>query len=241
MSQPRRTLLAAALCLSVALPLFAQAPAADLSGHWEGSIQAPAIEVPFALDVVKGGAGEFAGTVNLPADRLTGLPLLRVALEGTTVSFYARADQPLTGTLSADGTTVTGDYFAEGGSAPFSMMRKGAAQVYPAPSSGPIGRDLEGTWDGIIAANGLEVHVRLSLVNRPDHRSTGYLVNMDQGGLRLPLAIAQDGSSVTLTTPVTTIVFTGTVDAGAGEFRGVLSHGSASVPLTFHRIAGDAK
>src|SRR5262245_65751700 len=105
MTHARRTLLAAALTLAFAPALAAQ-PAADPSGHWEGTLQAPAMAVPFAIDLARNDQGQLAGTISLPAERISGLPLLKVAVDGAAVSFYARADQPMTGSLSADGTTI---------------------------------------------------------------------------------------------------------------------------------------
>src|SRR5258708_30474540 len=107
----RRTLLIAALFLPSTAPLRAQA-AADPSGHWQGMLQAPGMDVEFEVDLAKSGSGELAGTVSIPTQKLKGLPLLKVAVEGRRVIFYARADQPLTGVLSADGGSMSGDFFA---------------------------------------------------------------------------------------------------------------------------------
>src|SRR5215471_17325185 len=232
MMQTHRTLLAAAITVALAAPLAAQ-PGADPSGHWEGALQAPAMEVPFAIDLAKNDQGQLAGTLSLPAEHISGLPLLKVAVDGAAVSFYARADQPLNGALSADGTTITGDYFAEGTTVPFSLTRRGAAKIDP-PVTGPaIAAALEGTWKAVIATNGLEVHVVLTLANREDGRSIASLENLDQGGLRLPLAVGQNGASVTLTSSVVPSSFTGGLN-NAGELAGTFSQGNLSIPVTFH-------
>jgi hypothetical protein len=233
MMQTHRTLLAAAIAVAIAPPLAAQ-PAPDPSGHWEGTLQAPAMEVPFAIDLAKNDQGQLAGTVSLPAEHISGLPLLKVAVDGAAVSFYARADQPLNGALSADGTTITGDYFAEGATVPFSLTRRGAAKIDPPVTSPAIAAALEGTWNAVIAANGLEVHVVLTLANRGDGRSIASIVNLDQGGLRLPLAIVQNGASVTLTSTVVPSQFAGAVNA-AGELAGTFTQGTLAIPVTFHR------
>jgi hypothetical protein len=239
MTHAHRTLLAAAFFAAAATPLAAQ-PTADPSGHWEGTLQAPSMEVPFAIDLARNDQGQFAGTLSLPVEHISGLPLLKVAVDGAAVSLYARADQPLNGALSADGTTITGDYFAEGATVPFSLTRRGAAKIDP-PATGPaIAAALEGTWKAVIATNGLEVHVVLTLANRADGRSIAYIVNLDQGGLRLPMAVGQSGASVTLTSTVVPSSFTGGLN-DAGELAGTFSQGSLSMPVTFHRATAGAR
>src|SRR5258708_8359988 len=113
----RRTLLIAALFLPSTAPLRAQA-AADPSGHWQGMLQAPGMDVEFEVDLAKNGSGELAGTVSIPAQQLKGLPLLKVAVEGSSVTFYARADQPLTPALAAAGKSTPADFFPTSHSAP---------------------------------------------------------------------------------------------------------------------------
>src|SRR5258708_7197836 len=140
----RRTLLIAALFLPSTAPLRAQA-AADPSGHWQGMLQAPGMGVGFEVDLAKNGSGGLAGTVSIPAQHLKGLPLLKVAVEGSSVTFYARADQPLTCVLAADGKSISGDFFASGNSVPFTMNRVGDARVQEPARSAPISKELEGS------------------------------------------------------------------------------------------------
>src|SRR4030088_541451 len=106
-----RTLPVAALFVWSAVALHAQA-AAEPSGHWQGMLQAPGMDLEFEVDLAKNGRGELAGSVSIPAQKLKDLPLLKVAVDGGAVSFYARSDQPLRGILSADGASMTGDLAA---------------------------------------------------------------------------------------------------------------------------------
>ena len=235
MTHIHHTVVAAAAALFVAAPLAAQR-AADPSGHWEGALQAPAMEVPFAIDLAKTEQGQFAGTISLPAERIKGLPLQQVTVDGASISFRARTDQPMSATISADGTTMRGDYSAEGATAPFTLTRRGDATIDPPLTSDPVAEALAGTWTATIAVSGVEMHVVLTLANRADGRSIGQIVNLDQGGLRVPLAIAHDGASVTLTSIAVPSTFTGALNA-AGDLAGTFSQGSLSIPVTFHRAA----
>jgi len=198
--------------------------------------------VEFGVDLTKDGSGARAGTVSSPAQSLKGLALLKVAVEGRSVTFYARADQPLTGVLSADGGSMSGDFFASGNSVPFAMNRVGDARVLAPATSAPIGKELEGAWNGTLEANGITLRLVLTLTNQPDGTAIGHIVNLDEGGLRLPLVITQKASSVTLDSTVVPSAFSGTLNPAATELAGTFTQGTFNAPLTFRRSpASDEK
>src|SRR5436190_3050717 len=57
-----RILLASALLVFPASIVRAQA-SPDLSGHWEGSVRSPGMELAFQIDLVRSASGELAGTI----------------------------------------------------------------------------------------------------------------------------------------------------------------------------------
>ncbi len=236
MSLPRRTLLLAALCLLSSGPVRAQ-QAADPTGHWEGTIQAPGMAIGFEIDFAKNEKGVLTGTVNLPGERITGLPLTKVSIDGRTIAFQARSDQPMRGDLSADGKTIAGDYFAEGNTLPFTMARTGDSKMQAPPKSAAITARLEGTWEGTLETHGVELHLVLKLTNQADGTSAGRIVNLDQGALELPVAITQKGASVTLDVVPIASSYTGALNAGGTEIAGTFRQGANSAPLTFRRAA----
>jgi hypothetical protein len=226
-----------ALCLLSSSAVRAQ-QAADPTGHWDGTIQAPGMAIGFEIDFAKNDKGVLTGTVNLPGERIKGLPLTKVAIEGRSIAFHARSDQPMRGELSADGKTVAGDYLVQGNTLPFTMIRTGESKMAAAPRSAPVSRQLEGTWQGVLETHGVDMHLQLQVANLPDGTSTGRIVNLDQGELELPVAITQKGASVTL--DVTPIVssYTGTLNAEGTELAGTFSQGANSTALTFRRASG---
>jgi hypothetical protein len=238
MSLPRRTLLVAALLVASSGLVRAQKPA-DPTGHWEGTVQAPGMTITFEIDFAKDEKGGLAGTANLPAERIKGLPLTKIVVEGATISFQARSDQPMRGELSADGKTISGDYLVQGNTLPFTMRRAGGSKMQPPPKSAPISGRLEGTWDGTIESHGVEMRLRMILANHADGTSSGRIVNLDQGELELPVAIAQNGSSVTLDIQAVVSSYSGTLNADGTELAGTFTQGDASAALTFRRAAAD--
>jgi len=236
MQLPRRTLLLAALFLLPAAPLAAQS-AADPSGHWEGAIQAPNMEVRFEIDLAKNSKGELAGSFGQPAENLRGLPLANFAMDGRSIDFQikgsAAGQRTFKGALSADGASMSGDFSQAGFTVPFSLTRTGDARVDTPARNASIGKELEGTWNGTVDVNGLQRRLVLTLANQPDGAATGNVLNVDEG-LEIPIsAITQKGSSVTLDVKAVGGSFSGALNAEGTELVGTLTQGSAVEPVTF--------
>ena len=151
----RSASLVAALVLSLAPSLRAQT-VTDPSGHWEGKIEAPGFEMKFEIDLAKNGDGGFTGAFTSTAENLKGLPA-KVTVTGKLIHFAVREDQPLNGYLSDDGKSISGDSIVEGFSIPFSMTRTGEPRIEARAGSAAIPRELEGTWNGTVAAGGAQM------------------------------------------------------------------------------------
>jgi hypothetical protein len=215
---------------------FAHAYAAgDLSGHWEGMVQAPEMTIDVQIDVARAPDGSYVGTISMPGERLTGLPLSKIVQEGTAVSFSARSDQTFAGTLSADAQSIAGEFTMKGGSAPFRLTRAGEARIQPRPTSPKISERLAGKWNATIQTRQGGVQIVLTLANRADGRATGSLVNVNDGGLELPLAIEETADGVALRTTPVDSSFTGTLNADGTVLDGTFRQGAQSIALTFRR------
>jgi hypothetical protein len=208
---------------------------ADLSGHWEGVLQAPEMMLDFQIDIARAESGAYMGTISLPSERLHGLPLKVVTLDGQLVSFNARSDQTFAGTLSEDGKSITGEFTMQGGSAPFRLTRSGDARIEPPPTSPKISERLSGTWNAAITTRQGDVRVVLRLWNTADGRSAGSLVNLNDGGIELPLVIEETANGVTLRTAPIESSFSGTLSADAMVLEGTYRQGAQSVPVTFRK------
>jgi hypothetical protein len=231
-------LLLVGMCVAAAASPRAQSPV-DPSGHWEGTVQAPETVITFHIDIAKNSAGALRGTLSIPAQGVRGLPLAKVTAEGTAVSFGVRADQLFNGVLSPDGKSIGGEFTVSGFAAPFSMARTGDAIIEETPSSPRISKELEGTWNGTLGADGKQLRLVLKLTNQPDGTSSGSVINLDEGGLELPLMIMQDGSTVTLKSTAVKSSFTGVLNPEGTQLTGTFSQGPVVVPLTFERVASE--
>jgi hypothetical protein len=209
-----------------------RAQTVDPSGHWNGSIEVQGTPMLFEVDLARDGRGDLGGTISVPSQQLRGLPILKITATGQSISFFARTDQTLTADLASDGRSMSGSYTVEGTPFPFTMKRTGDAQIDPPLTSAAISKELEGTWKTQTVTG---TRLELRLTNQPDGRATGRLVNVDQGGLEIPLAITQNASNVSLEAKVVPGSFTGILSADAAELVGQWTQASGSIPLTLRR------
>jgi hypothetical protein len=221
--------------LSIASLLGQAGP--DVTGHWEGIIHAPEMAVNFEVDFARNSKGVLVGTVNLPAERIRHLPLTTLAVSGSSITFHARSDQPLTGVVSVDGKTITGDMSAMGGTAPFTLTRTGEPQIDAPARNAPVARALEGDWHGSLASRLGALRLVLSIAN-DDDGATARIVNLDQGSLEIPAStITVSGSKVTLEFTSIGASYAATLGADGSELVGTFSEARGSAPLSFTRAS----
>ena len=235
-----RIVLLAALVLLPERSVLAQTTV-DPSGHWQGTVQAPNMEVKIEIDLAKNSKGELVGTFDQAAQNLKGLLLANLAVDGSSVSFQVKGSAPgertFKGALSADGKSMSGDFASSGYFFPFKLSRTGDPRVEEPAKSAPIGKELEGTWDGAVAVNGIQVRFVLTMSNQPDGTATGSVVSVNEGGLTVPTTMTQKGSSVTLDVKAVGGSYSGTLNAEGTELVGTYTRGPLVVPLTFRRAA----
>jgi hypothetical protein len=232
-----RSLLIGALLLVSASLVQAQAPV-DPSGHWEGLVQVPDQALTVEVDLARNSDAVLEGTLGIPAQKLKGLPLLTILVDGKSVAFHARRDQTFKGILSGDGQVISGEFTAGGFSIPFSLTRTGDARIEPPARSAAIAKELEGIWNATLTVKGTPLRLVLHLTNHADGTSSGRVVNVDQGGLEVPVTtITQHAAKVTLEFKVVGASYSGALSTDGTELVGAYSQGAASAPLTFRRAA----
>jgi hypothetical protein len=229
----RRLTLAAAIVASASPSLAAPV---DPTGHWEGAIRAPSGDVNVSVDVAARSDGTFVGAFSNPGEQLTGYPFANVVVEGDSMRLEIKTADPgvqaFAGTIGADGQTFAGDFLVSVYAVPFSLARRGAAQLAEPPTSAAIDAALTGSWHATLAFGGKELPLALTLENGAD-RSTG---RWSAGSATpTPVAIAADGRSVTLTSTVTPTRFAGTLSADGLQLTGTFSERGTERALTFVR------
>jgi len=224
---------ASIVVLALAGASAAGAQPADPSGHWEGTVEIPGRSLPFAFDLGKDAAGQLIGTIS--GEDVRNLPLTKVAVTGRSVTLQASPQQPFTGDMSADGRTISGAVVLSGYSLPLELRRTGDARIEPPPTSAPIGKELEGTWEGTLNTGRGPLRVVLTMANQSGGRAAGHIISVDEGGLLIPIVITQNASSVSYVATAVPSQWTGVLSTDGRELAGTFTQGSTSLPLNFRR------
>ena len=225
--------------LLITIALLTQHPV-DPSGHWEGAVQIPDMELRIEIDLVQNRAGELTGTFGQPADGLKGFPLSMVTIAGRTVRLLLKAgEQPAAfeGAIAADGKTLSGMVQQGQYSVPFALTRTGEARVVETPPSAAVGNEFEGQWDAERSADGRTQRITLTIANHADGRATGDAFSPDGSGVHVPIAFEQHGTSLTVRIPQIGAAFAGTLSPDGTMLSGTWSQQGRSLPVTFRRAA----
>ena len=230
----RMLLSAAFVAIALATPQLVAAQSAQPSGHWEGSFSGPTGEVSVQLDLSPNSAGVLVGT--LSTDEVKGLPVSNLSAEGRVVRFeIPSAGARFNGTLADDHRSITGEFVNSAGAAPAVLTRTGDARLAAGIKSPAIGRELEGTWNGILEVEGRRKRLVLRMQNQPDGSSSGVIVSVDDGEIELPVALTQQGSAVTVEIRMNGGRFAATLNSGGNELSGIYTERNVQLPLMFTR------
>lgn len=233
MGPQNRTLLVGVLLLTPAS--FAHAQTVDPSGHWEGTLPVPKMELKIEIDLARNSQGIFAGTFGQPAQGVKGLPLSSVAVEASAVRFVVKGGPEAAtfdGTLSADGTSISGTVTQSGFTIPMNLSRTGDARMTPAPKSAPIAKELEGTWNGTLDVNGVPMRLVVTMANLPDGTAAGTVVSPDGSGVEIPIGMTQKASTVTIDVPSVGASYVAVLNSAGTELAGTWTQGATAFPLT---------
>jgi hypothetical protein len=207
------------------------------SGHWVGSLEAGQ-SIGVEIDLATKSGGAWYGTISIPTQGTRGVPLADLVVKGNAISFAikgAPGDPNYTGTLAADGKTITGTFSQGGGSLPLTLERKGDAKFDIPQKSTPITKELEGSWEGTLDVKGTLLRLVLKLANGPEG-ATGVLVSLDQNNIEIPVAtVTQEGAKVKLLVTMISGTFDG--ELKGGELAGTWTQGPLNLPLVFKRSA----
>lgn len=221
--------------VAAAVPALAQG---DMRGHWSGSMDTQAGPMVLEVDLDKAGS-DWIGSVSIPAQGASGFPLDAITLRDGKGSFRlkgAPGDAGFTGTLSADGKKMEGNFNQGPTSLPLTLTRTGDAKVAVAKPNPAVTAEFVGTWEGSIQM-GPGLRVALTISNgKAGAEAT--MVSLDQGNAQIPVSgIIQKGTSLTLEVNAVGGGYVGEINKEGTELSGTWTQLGNSVELKFKRAA----
>ena len=209
-----------------------------LRGHWSGSVEVPNQNLVMEVDLDKGPNG-WIGSVAIPAQNATGIPLDAISFTNGKCSFRLKGGPGFTGTLSADGKTMTGEFTQGPASFPFKFSRTGDPKVEVAKASPAVAKDFVGSWEGTLEGPGLRLVLKIS--NDPGG-AKAVLISLDQGGTEIPVtAIDQKESKLTLTVNMVGGTYEAEINKEGSELSGTWTQGGNGLPLKLKKAAAQDK
>jgi hypothetical protein len=207
----------------------------DMRGHWTGNLDTPGGALGVEVDLDKAADG-WIGSFAIPARGATGVVLTAITLNEGKVSFVMKdvpGDPGFTGTLSADGMTLDGQFSQGGMSLPLKLARSGDAKVVVPKPSPPVGAEFLGTWEGLIEGQGL--HLVLALSNGKAGVEA-VMTSPDQGNVRVPVgAVSQAGAKLLILVPVVAGSYSGEISKDGTEINGTWTQGGMPFPLNLKK------
>jgi len=227
------------LSITVALLVAASlAPSGEngLQGHWRGSIETGEGSLGVEIDLAAIPSG-WIGSISIPAQGASGLPLDRITVTGERCSFHIQAapgDPTFNGTLSADRRKISGDLLQGGSTMSFELTRSGEAKVETRKASAAVQAQFAGTWEGTLEA-GQSLRLKLKISNEQDG-AHAILISLDQGNAEIPVSsIRQANMHLVLDLNRIGAKYEADLDKQGGELNGTWSQGGGSIGLSLRK------
>jgi hypothetical protein len=209
-------------------------------GHWSGSVEVPDHPLAMEVDLDKRPDG-WIGSISIPAQGASGIPLDAITFSNGKVTFHlkgAPGDPTFTGTLSADGKTMAGDFTQGPGTITFKFTRTGDPKVEEAKASPAVTKDFVGTWEGTLEGPGLRLVLKIS---NDASGSKAVLITLDQGGAEIPVSsIDQKDSKLTLVVKMVGGRYAAEISKEGSELNGTWTQGGNDLPLKLKKTAAPA-
>ena len=208
-------------------------------GHWSGAIEVPGNTMAVEVDLDKTEKG-WIGSISIPSQNAAGLPLDAIAFQDGKWTFRikgAPGEPTFTGTISADGKAMAGDFTQGPGVLPFKLTRTGEPKVEAVKASLAVAKEFTGTWEGTLEA-GQSLRLKLKIVNG-EAGATATLVSMDQGGVEIPVsAITQKDTKLSLQVKMISGGYEAEINKEGTELSGTWTQGGNGLPLTLKKTGG---
>jgi hypothetical protein len=225
-------------CLGTVLVVAACASAqANPEGHWEGNLKVNNSDLGISLDLAKDAKLGWIASMGVPSEKITGLVVKDVKVNGSNVNFLAVELQMAKFELAFGlDDQLKGTIASPQGPIPVEFKRSGEAKVELIPASPAVAKEFEGDWEGTLQTPGRAFRIIIHLQNRPDRTVAATIDTPDTGGFGLPLNdVKQVGQQIELGIRIAHAEFRGTLNQESNEIAGQFGHEKQFAPMTLKK------
>jgi hypothetical protein len=225
----KRNFLLAALTLFIA----GFASAQDVTGDWQGTLHAGAVELRLVLHISKDGSGALKATLDSVDQAANGIPVTSISLKDSRLSLAVDSVHgTYEGKFSTDASMLTGTW-TQGQPLPLDFKRATApvkTEHKPAKPS-----DIDGAWLGTLDSGTTELRIVFHIINTED----GLMATMDspdQNMKGLPASsVTRSGMSLKIEAKGIGGTYEGKISADLSTIAGTWTQGGGNVPLVLKR------
>jgi len=227
---------------------------AQAVGDWQGVATIEGADYHIIVHITAAKDGSLAATLDSPELSATGITTSGVTFKDGKFTMNVEAYHGVyTGTLSGDGTKITGAFegdheipieFARmaAGATPAAATTGGATRAGVPATTGTTAAstpatpsDIDGTWAGTLDVNGQTLHILIKVTNTSGGL-TAQVQSPDQSPMWLSAStVTRENGTLTASFTVMQAQFSGRIAADLGTIDGTISQGGGSMPLVLKR------
>jgi RNA polymerase sigma factor (sigma-70 family) len=216
-----------------------------MQGNWEGTLHAGPQQLRVVLHIFKTN-NAFHATMDSVDQGAMGIAVPTLSAGGHSLYFSQPAiGAEYRGTLSADGTKLTGKFTQMKTSFSLTLTRTdhadtveelSADQYAPSPNS-----DLQGEWQGALTIGKTTLRLNVKIAEPSPGTFQAVMDSVDQGAKNLPInSLTYDKPKVHFVMTSINGDFVGNVDAADDRITGTWKQMGTKLPLTFERVKTNA-
>lgn len=213
--------------------------AQDITGDWNGKLNANGAELRLVLHLTKNADGSLKATLDSVDQGANGIPVSSATLKDSKLNLKVDAvSGAYEGKVNTDASEIAGTW-TQGASLPLTFHRGGVA-VKPAPKPAKAS-DIDGDWLGTLDTGMGRLRLVLHVINTEDGLSAT-LDSLDQNAKGIPVtSITRNGSSLKFEVKSVGGSYEGTISSDLGAFTGTWSQLGKSWPLALKRVKNAAE
>jgi dienelactone hydrolase len=208
--------------------------AQDITGDWNGTLNANGAELRLVLHLTKNSDGSFKATLDSVDQGANGIPVAATTLKDSQLNLKVDAvNGTYEGKVNAAASEIAGTW-TQGTALPLTFHRGGiAVKPHPKPA---LPSNIDGDWLGTLDTGMGTLRVVLHIANTEDGLSAT-MDSPDQNAKGIPVtSITRNGSSLKFEVKTIGGSYNGTISSDLAAFSGTWTQLGKSWPLALKRV-----